>query len=255
LTASATASSTPIPTSPASSYPAATPPRLTVGHKAHITPGTPNSLRESPTHTSKLLGSLPGGAEIQVLASPVCDGQLVWWQVSYQGHTGWTPESDGKTYFIVPEWTVDSLIWYWIEVSGASDSKNAGTTIHLAEEVYSARSPQYGKKPTGKPFLHPASLEAMSSASMSQAVRRLLAQLYRGLIEKESPVSDMTPEKDERNRAIYHRYLAGERAVDLAREFGISVRRVDRLIRRYLTISTAGKCRLDQPQWRAGGDI
>ena len=70
---------------------------------------------------------------------------------------------------------------------------------------------------------------------MSHAVRSVLAQLYLGLIEMDSPVSDMIPEKDVRNQAIYHRYLAGERAVDLASEFEISVRRVNKLIRRYLT--------------------
>jgi hypothetical protein len=37
-----------------------------------------------------------------------------------------------------------------------------------------------------------------------------------------------------RNQEIVRRYLAGERAVDLAKEFGITVRRVNRLIRRYL---------------------
>ncbi|MHB8627040.1 MAG: helix-turn-helix domain-containing protein [Aggregatilineales bacterium] len=106
--------------------------------------------------------------------------------------------------------------------------------VHLAEEVHSVRSSRYGKKPTAKPFLHPAGLETISSASMSKAVHLLLAQLYRGMIEVDAPVSDMIPEKDVRNQAIYYRYLAGERVVDLAREFGISVRRVNRLIRRYL---------------------
>jgi Mor family transcriptional regulator len=81
---------------------------------------------------------------------------------------------------------------------------------------------------------HPAGLETISSASMSQAIRRVLAQLYRGMIEADAPMSDMIPEKDARNQAIYHRYLAGERAVDLANEFEISVRRVNKLIRRYL---------------------
>ncbi len=69
---------------------------------------------------------------------------------------------------------------------------------------------------------------------MSHAVHEVLWQLYRGITEADAPVTDMIPEKDIRNQAIYHRYLAGERAVDLAREFGISVRRVNRLIRRYL---------------------
>lgn len=69
---------------------------------------------------------------------------------------------------------------------------------------------------------------------MSLAVQRVLAQLYRGVMESMTPVSDMIPEKEWRNQEILRRYLDGERAVDLAREFGISVRRVNRLIRRYL---------------------
>ncbi|MHB8624834.1 MAG: helix-turn-helix domain-containing protein [Aggregatilineales bacterium] len=69
---------------------------------------------------------------------------------------------------------------------------------------------------------------------MSQAVRQVLLQLYGGMIEADAPVSDMIPEKEQRNREIFTRYMTGERAVDLAREFGISVRRVNRLIRRYL---------------------
>ena len=69
---------------------------------------------------------------------------------------------------------------------------------------------------------------------MSLAVQRVLAQLYRGIIESMTPLSDMRPEKEWRNQEIFRRYMAGERAVDLAQEFGISVRRVNRLIRRYL---------------------
>ena len=69
---------------------------------------------------------------------------------------------------------------------------------------------------------------------MSLAVQRVLAQLYRGIEEAIAPVTDMIPEREWRNQEIVRRYLAGERAVDLAREFGISVRRVNRLIRRYL---------------------
>ncbi len=69
---------------------------------------------------------------------------------------------------------------------------------------------------------------------MSLAVQRVLAQLYRVIEEAIAAVTDMISPKAWRNREIIRRYLAGERAVDLAREFGISVRRVNRLIRRYL---------------------
>ncbi len=81
-------------------------------------------------------------------------------------------------------------------------------------------------------ILLPAGLGNISSASMSQAVRRVLARLYKGQVESNVPVSDMIPEKEQRNQEIYDRYMAGERAVDLAKEFGISVRRINRIVRR-----------------------
>ena len=61
----------------------------------------------------------------------------------------------------------------------------------------------------------------------------MLERLYRGLTDSPIPVTDLIPELEQRNRAIYERYLAGERAADLAQAFGISVRRVNRLVRRY----------------------
>ena len=73
----------------------------------------------------------------------------------------------------------------------------------------------------------PEGFEDSSSASIEKAVRRVLAQLYCGMIESDVPVSDMIPEKDQRNQEIFARYTARERAIDLAREFGISVRRVE----------------------------
>jgi len=67
---------------------------------------------------------------------------------------------------------------------------------------------------------------------MSRAVQRILEQLYRGQTESDTPVNDMIPEKVQRNQEIYDRYMAGERAVDLAKKFGVSVRRINRNIRR-----------------------
>jgi hypothetical protein len=42
----------------------------------------------------------------------------------------------------------------------------------------------------------PGGFGSISSASMSLAVQRVLAQLYSGIIEAETPVSDMIPEKE-----------------------------------------------------------
>ena len=52
-------------------------------------------------------------------------------------------------------------------------------------------------------FVHPAGLETISSASVSQAVRQVLLQLYRGMIEADMLMSDMIPEKDQGNGVIY----------------------------------------------------
>ena len=43
---------------------------------------------------------------------------------------------------------------------------------------------------------------------------------------------DLIPTEEERNFEIFTRYVAGERAVDLAEDYGISVQRIYVLIRR-----------------------
>jgi Mor family transcriptional regulator len=45
------------------------------------------------------------------------------------------------------------------------------------------------------------------------------------------PLTDYSPTKEDRNAEIYQRYLAGERAVDLAREYGMSLQRIYKIIR------------------------
>jgi DNA-binding CsgD family transcriptional regulator len=69
---------------------------------------------------------------------------------------------------------------------------------------------------------------------MPIAVATVFRILYDGIPNSDKPASSLIPPKQQRNEEIVRRYLAGERAADLASEFGISVRRVNRLIRRYL---------------------
>jgi hypothetical protein len=68
--------------------------------------------------------------------------------------------------------------------------------------------------------------------SIAQAASSLLRHLY-GTPLPLTPQSRNIPPKTDRNEEIYKRYMAGERAVDLAKEFGVSVRRINRLINRY----------------------
>ena len=79
----------------------------------------------------------------------------------------------------------------------------------------------------------PEGFGGIPPASPSTAAAIVLRLLYKDRPLPKSPVSDIPPLKVDRNQEIYNHYMAGECAVDLAKEFGISVRRVNRLIRRY----------------------
>ncbi|MCS7071928.1 MAG: SH3 domain-containing protein [Anaerolinea sp.] len=79
------------------------PSRLIVGGTGRVTPGTPNRLRAQPATSAPAVGTIPGGAQFQVLAGPQCDPVgIAWWQVNYNGTIGWTAEGQGSTYFVEP---------------------------------------------------------------------------------------------------------------------------------------------------------
>lgn len=63
---------------------------LAVGGTGRVTPGLPNKLRSAPSTSAAQVGSIPGGAAFTVLGGPQCADGLLWYQVEYQGVTGWT---------------------------------------------------------------------------------------------------------------------------------------------------------------------
>jgi Mor family transcriptional regulator len=69
---------------------------------------------------------------------------------------------------------------------------------------------------------------------MGLAVATVLWVMYRDSPKPDKPASSMIAPKSQGNQEIVRRYLEGERAIDLAEEYEISVRRVNRLIRRFL---------------------
>lgn len=79
------------------------PTRLKVGITAYVTPGDPNSLRPLPEE-GDAIDLIPAGAAFQIIGGPVCGRRLGlrWWQVTYQGETGWTAEGEGDTYWLSP---------------------------------------------------------------------------------------------------------------------------------------------------------
>jgi uncharacterized protein YraI len=77
-------------------------PRLTVGSQARVTPGAPNKIRSSPTLAGAQIGSIPGEGIFSVVDGPQCADGFLWWQVIYQGVTGWTANGDGTEYWVEP---------------------------------------------------------------------------------------------------------------------------------------------------------
>jgi hypothetical protein len=108
----------PSPTLPGLSFPAMTttasptttaiicasaiPPRLVIGKSGRVTPGIPNNLRQGPGSSTAYVGEIPPGSVFTVLDGPRCASAMAWWQVSYNGLTGWTPEGQGSEYWVEP---------------------------------------------------------------------------------------------------------------------------------------------------------
>ncbi len=81
------------------------PPRLIAGNQGRVAPGTPNALRSQPSKNnqiSAILGAIPGKGVFTVLNGPSCADGYSWWQVNYQGLTGWTPEGEKGVYWLEP---------------------------------------------------------------------------------------------------------------------------------------------------------
>ena len=48
------------------------------------------------------VGSIPGEAMFSVVGGPVCADGYTWWQVTYEGVTGWTAQGSASEYWVEP---------------------------------------------------------------------------------------------------------------------------------------------------------
>jgi len=81
--------------------------------------------------------------------------------------------------------------------------------------------------------LHPGGYRSVSRDSSTLAIEYILWVYWTENPAPRAPASSMIPPKTQRNLEILRRYQAGERAFDLAIDYGTSVRRVNRLIRKF----------------------
>ena len=89
------------------------PTRLAVGMAARVTPGDPNRLRASFSTSAAQTGAIPGGGALTIAGGPECRDGFRWWQVEYDGQTGWTVEGNDTAYFIEPELPVLPPVERW----------------------------------------------------------------------------------------------------------------------------------------------
>lgn len=96
------------------------PSRLKVGDWAYVSfGGGPNFLRIDPdVHpANNILGSAPEGEPMEVINGPQCSyGWMLWEVITAHGLRGWTAESDGNEFFLIPGIT-------WKVCSNASPSR------------------------------------------------------------------------------------------------------------------------------------
>jgi hypothetical protein len=76
--------------------------RLIIGNQGRVLPGLPNNLRADPGQNSPRVGAIPGGERFTVLDGPECVESIAWWQVEYDGVTGWTAEGRDGDYWVAP---------------------------------------------------------------------------------------------------------------------------------------------------------
>jgi hypothetical protein len=51
---------------------------------------------------NNVIGQIPGGTVFVVVSGPQCVSGYAWWQVNYNGVTGWTAEGQGNDYWLEP---------------------------------------------------------------------------------------------------------------------------------------------------------
>ncbi len=78
------------------------PTRLIVRERARVSPAgddSPLNVRAAPGTDNEVLGRIPIGGVFYVLDGYECTPRYTWYQVEYEGITGWAAEGDAEVYF------------------------------------------------------------------------------------------------------------------------------------------------------------
>ena len=81
------------------------PSRLRIGDTIYVSyGGTPNGIRSEPdVHPDNIFYRAVQGEQLRIIGGPACSWGWILWEVrTIHGQVGWTPESDGDEFWLVP---------------------------------------------------------------------------------------------------------------------------------------------------------
>jgi hypothetical protein len=71
--------------------------RLSIGARGRVSDVTPDPLplRSGPSSSNRVLVEVPVNRILRITDGPICQRNLVWWETTYRGQTGWVAEING----------------------------------------------------------------------------------------------------------------------------------------------------------------
>lgn len=80
--------------------PGALPSRMTVNQPGKVIARNGVNARERPSAASARVMGLPEGSAFTVIDGPVCAEGIAWWEIRFEGRTGWVAEGSGGDYWL-----------------------------------------------------------------------------------------------------------------------------------------------------------
>lgn len=78
------------------------PTQIKTGDLAQVSEGLSNRLRYEPSTSAEQIGMIEAGEIVTIINGYICANDAIWWQVDYQGTTGWTVEIVNGSYALIP---------------------------------------------------------------------------------------------------------------------------------------------------------
>jgi WD40 repeat protein len=78
------------------------PPTMTIGDTGYVRDTGANNVRDNASLDANVVGSLQPGEQFTVLSEPRCVDGYIWYEVENENVSGWTAESGGGIYWLLP---------------------------------------------------------------------------------------------------------------------------------------------------------